>query len=29
MREVRSSRWSDEIGEAVLEEAQKEPGVFD
>jgi predicted AAA+ superfamily ATPase len=29
MREVRSSRWGDEIGEAVLDEAQKEPGVFD
>ena len=29
MREVRTSRWGEEIGVAVLDEAQKEPGVFD
>lgn len=29
MREVRTSRWGEEVGPAVLDEAQKEPGVFD
>ena len=29
MREVRTSRWGEEIGAAVLDEAQKEPGIFD
>ena len=29
MREVRTSRWGEEVGAAVLDEAQKEPGVFD
>jgi predicted AAA+ superfamily ATPase len=29
MRDVRTSRWGEEIGAAVLDEAQKEPGVFD
>lgn len=29
MREVRTSRWGEEVGSAVLDEAQKEPGVFD
>jgi predicted AAA+ superfamily ATPase len=29
MREVRTSRWGKEVGPAVLDEAQKEPGVFD
>jgi len=29
MREVRTSRWGEEIGAAVLDEAQKAPGVFD
>ena len=29
MRDVRTSRWGEEVGAAVLDEAQKEPGVFD
>lgn len=29
VRSVRSARWGQEIGPAVLDEAQKEPGVFD
>ena len=29
VREVRTARWGEEIGAAVLDEAQKEPGVFD
>jgi predicted AAA+ superfamily ATPase len=29
MRGVRTSRWGEEVGPAVLGEAQKEPGVFD
>jgi hypothetical protein len=29
MRDVRTARWSEEIGPAVIDEAQKEPGVFE
>ena len=29
VRSVRTGRWSEEIGPAVLDEAQKEPSVFE
>ncbi len=29
IREVRAAAWADEVGEAILDEAQKEPSLFD